>query len=148
MTLIIRPIRPSDRPDWDRLWTGYLEFYKTSRPAEVYDATFARLTGADRNVNGFLAVAASGPVGLVHYIFHDHCWRPEGVTYLQDLYAAPDARGTGVGRRLIEAVYDAADAAGKPSVYWMTQEGNVDARKLYDRIAEKTEFIKYQRPAT
>ena len=147
MTIRIRPLVAGDRPDWDRLWTGYLDFYRTELPARVYDRTFARLTGDDPQMTGLVADSGDGLVGLVHYIFHDHCWRPEGVTYLQDLYADPSVRGTGVGRRLIEAVYDAADAAGKPSVYWMTQQDNATARQLYDRIARPTDFMKYQRPA-
>lgn len=69
----------------------------------------------------------------------------EDVCYLQDLYVEPRLRGGGVGRALIEAVYEVADANGTPSVYWMTQDFNENARKLYDRIANLTPFIKYQR---
>ena len=54
-------------------------------------------------------------------------------------------RGQGVGRKLIEAVYSAADDAGSPSVYWMTQDFNTEARKLYDRIGKLSPFIKYER---
>ena len=81
----------------------------------------------------------------MHYLFHRHCWRVENVCYLQDLYADAAVRGTGIGRRLIEAVYAAADAAGCPSVYWVTQESNYQGRMLYDRIETKTPFIKYVR---
>ena len=84
-------------------------------------------------------------IGLVHAILHPHNWRVEDVCYLQDLYVVPDARGTGAGRALIEAVYAAADANGTPSVYWLTQEFNTTARQLYDRVAKLTPFIKYQR---
>ena len=84
-------------------------------------------------------------MGLVHYIFHRHGWRLEEVTYLQDLYVAPEARGTGMGRALIEAVFAAADAAGRPHVYWLTQSFNSTARQLYDRIGEATPFVKYVR---
>ena len=83
--------------------------------------------------------------GLVHYIFHPHNWRLEDVCYLQDLYADPAFRGGGVGRALIEAVYEAADERGAPSVYWLTQDFNETARTLYDRVANLTPFIKYQR---
>jgi GNAT superfamily N-acetyltransferase len=86
------------------------------------------------------------PVGLAHYLFHRHGWRIEDVCYLQDLYADPDARGRGVGRALIEAVYAAADARGCPQVYWTTQHFNAVGRRLYDRIGVLTPFIKYQRP--
>ncbi|MDQ2092116.1 GNAT family N-acetyltransferase [Marimonas arenosa] len=144
--LTIRPIAPGDADDWRRLWTAYLEFYEASVPEAVYAATFKRLCNKEKtDQNGLLALLDARPVGLVHYIFHAHNWKVEEVCYLQDLYADPEVRGTGVGRALIEAVYTAADAAGKPSVYWLTQEFNATARRLYDRIANVTPFIVYRR---
>jgi len=145
-TVTIRPIEPGDRAEWERLWTDYLAFYETSVRQDIRDTAFARLTGSDpQDFHGLLALVGDRPVGLVHYLFHRHGWKVENVCYLQDLYADPEVRGTGVGRALIEAVYDRADAAGAPSVYWLTQEGNATARRLYDRIAANTGFIKYQR---
>jgi GNAT superfamily N-acetyltransferase len=144
--LSIRPVEPADKPAWVPLWRAYLAFYETTLPDAVYDETFHRLCSADHpDQNGLLALKDGKPVGLVHYIFHAHNWKPEGTCYLQDLYADPSARGTGVGRALIEAVYGAADARGVPSVYWLTQEFNHTARRLYDRIANLTPFIVYRR---
>lgn len=146
MTANIRPLRAGDEAEWRRMWTGYLEFYKTSVPEEVYVSTFARLLGDDpQDFHGLIAEQDGRPVGLTHYLFHRHCWRIENVVYLQDLYVDPAARGTGAGRALIEAVYAAADAAGCPTVYWLTQDFNAVGRRLYDRIAKVTPFIKYQR---
>lgn len=131
---------------WRDLWKSYLDFYETSVPDAVYASTFARLLGEDpRDFNGLSAELDGRAVGLTHYLFHRHGWKIEEVCYLQDLYAAPEARGTGVGRALIEAVYVAADAYGAPSVYWLTQDFNHTARQLYDRIGSQTLFIKYQR---
>lgn len=148
LPVTIRPLAATDEADWRRLWTGYLDFYETSVPEEVYQSTFARLLGDDpRDFSCLVAEDDTGRlVGLTHYMFHRHGWKIEEVCYLQDLYADPAARGLGVGRALIEAVYAAADAAGAPSVYWLTQDFNTTARKLYDRIATLTPFIKYQRP--
>ncbi|QGX97313.1 GNAT family N-acetyltransferase [Roseovarius faecimaris] len=146
MSITIRPIRSEDEAQWRALWTAYLEFYEATVPEEVYQTTFQRLLSADHpDQNGFLAVQGDTPVGLVHYIYHAHNWRVDQVCYLQDLYADPAVRGTGVGRKLIEAVYAQADADGRPSVYWMTQDFNHTARQLYDRIATLTPFIKYAR---
>ena len=146
MTLTIRPLRPADRADWARLWTGYLEFYKTSVTPAVYDSTFARLLGDDpRDFSCLVAERDGVLVGLTHYLFHRHCWKIEEVCYLQDLYVDPAARGTGAGRALIEAVYAAADAKGAPAVWWLTQDFNTEARQLYDRIAQVTPFIRYNR---
>lgn len=142
----IRPVRAADEADWRRLWTGYLEFYETSVTEEVYQSSFQRLLSDNpQEFHGLIAEIDGKPVGLVHYLFHRHMWRVENTCYLQDLYADPDVRGTGVGRALIEAVYAAADAAGSPSVYWLTQEFNYKGRMLYDRIGVKTPFIRYNR---
>lgn len=146
-TCTIRALRAEDRPQWAELWTDYLAFYGSSAPPEVYDSSFARLLGDDpRDFNALVAEQDGRLVGLTHYLFHRHGWKIEEVCYLQDLYARPQTRGTGVGRALIQGVYDAADAHGAPSVYWLTQDFNETARRLYDRIATLTPFIKYQRP--
>ncbi|MBN7757871.1 GNAT family N-acetyltransferase [Nitratireductor aquimarinus] len=144
--ITIRPLARSDEPEWRRLWTAYLEFYKTSVPEEVYATTWERLfDDGDYEPNGLIAEVDGKPVGLVHYMFHRTCWTVGNNCYLQDLYADPAIRGKGIGRALIEAVYEKADAAGAANVYWMTQDFNETARKLYDRIAKLTPFIKYQR---
>ncbi|MBS0124348.1 GNAT family N-acetyltransferase [Thetidibacter halocola] len=145
--LTVRALRAEDEPQWRELWKAYLAFYETSVPDAVYASTFGRLLGDDtRDFNGLVAEQDGRLVGLTHYLFHRHCWRIEDVCYLQDLYAIPEVRGQGVGRALIEAVYARADAAGAPTVYWLTQTFNTTARQLYDRIGIETPFIKYQRP--
>ena len=146
MTVIVRDLRAEDEPQWRKLWTGYLEFYETSVPEEVYQTYFQRLLGDDpQDYHGLVAERDGELIGLTHYLFHRHGWRIENVIYLQDLYVSEAGRGTGAGRALIEAVYARADAAGCPSVYWLTQDFNKTARQLYDRIATETPFIKYQR---
>ena len=146
-SITIRALCSDDRPEWAELWTDYLTYYETSVTPDVYDSTFARLLGDDpQDFNALVAEHDGRLVGLTHYLFHRHAWRIENVCYLQDLYARPETRGTGVGRGLIEAVYAAADANGTPTVYWLTQDFNKVARQLYDRIGVQTPFIKYQRP--
>ncbi len=146
MSFEIRPLRPEDEDQWRSLWHDYLEFYETRVTEDIYRTTFARLLDPKRPwQSAFVAETDNRLVGLVHFIYHAHNWRVEDVCYLQDLYVDAAARGSGAGRALIEAVYAAADENGTPSVYWMTQDFNETARKLYDRIARLTPFIKYQR---
>jgi GNAT superfamily N-acetyltransferase len=146
MTLTIRPLAASDEAEWRRLWTAYLTFYESTVSEEVYQSSFARMLSGDAHeYHGLIAELDGKAVGLVHYLFHRHGWRVENVCYLQDLYADPEVRGQGIGRALIEAVYAAADAAGAPMVYWLTQTFNTTARQLYDRIGVVTPFIKYNR---
>lgn len=143
----IRALAASDRSDWGALWQAYLAFYDTILPETTYDQHFARLAAPQGDFRALVAERDGRLVGLVHFVFHQHGWKPEGTCYLQDLFAVPKVRGTGVGTALINAVYTAADARGVPSVYWHTQDHNVTARALYDRIAAPTPFIVYRRPA-
>ena len=145
--ITIRPLCSEDERQWRALWTGYLDYYETSVPEAVYATTFARLLGSDpQDFNALVAETPDGRLlGLVHYLFHRHCWKVEDVCYLQDLFVAPEARGTHLGRKLIEAVYAAADSNGTPAVYWMTQDFNREGRRLYDRVGKLTPFIRYSR---
>jgi GNAT superfamily N-acetyltransferase len=146
--LSIRPVRAEDETLWRGLWTGYLAYYETQVSEAVYATTFSRLLSGRRDEpHGLIAFAGGEAVGLTHYILHRHCWKIEEVCYLQDLFTAPAARGKGVARALIHAVYAAADATGAPSVYWLTQEFNYAGRMLYDRVGTKTPFIRYNRAA-
>lgn len=142
----IRPLEKTDRAQWDDLWAAYLAFYETALPRQTYDTTFAALL-LQKEMYGLVADQDGRLLGLAHVVFHAHGWRPEGVTYLQDLFTQPEARGNGVGRALLQAVYALADARGAPSVYWTTQDFNNQARHLYDQIGQLTPFIKYVRPA-
>lgn len=143
--ITVRSLTRTDESHWRRLWSAYLRFYGAEVAEEVYLTTFSRLLDAKEPQWGLLAERAGQPVGLVHYLFQRTNWKIENVCYLQDLYADQAARGQGIGRALIEAVYAAADAQGAPDVYWLTQEFNAEARRLYDRVGQPTPFIKYQR---
>lgn len=142
-----RPLAAADREGWQALYAGYQRFHDRDPDAAFYDAAFARLmSGNPHDFQGLVAEQDHRLLGLMHYVFHPNLWRAQGVCYLQELFTAPEARGKGAGRALIQAVYDAADAAGVPAVYWLTAENNYAGRMLYDRVAVKSPFIRYNRP--
>jgi GNAT superfamily N-acetyltransferase len=144
--MIVRPLIPSDRAQWQPLWEGYLAFYKATNVApEVSDVTFARLTGGGEPMGGFIAMDDDEAVGIVHWITHRSCWTIGDYCYLQDLFVAPGRRGGGIGRRLIETVYDKARGLGCSRVYWLTHETNTDAMRLYDGIADRPGFVQYRK---
>lgn len=144
--VLYRPLCAGDWDQWQPLWRGYLEFYKTELPPEIYKSSFDRmLSGLDTEFHGIIAEKEGKLIGIAHYLFHRHGWKIENVCYLQDLFVDPSVRGTGAGRGLIEAVYAKADEAGAHQVYWNTQEFNATARQLYDRVGHLTPFVKYNR---
>lgn len=139
----IRPIERSDREQWQPLWDGYNLFYE--RPEfspQVTNVTWSRFFDPDEPMFAAVAEHEGRLVGLVHYLFHRSTTVVEDVCYLQDLFTAPEVRGEGVGRALIEYVYDRAKSAGSTRVYWETHEDN-PARKLYDQVAQLTAFRRY-----
>lgn len=146
----IRPLQPSDYDQWKPLWDGYNAFYgrsgPTALPPEVTRMTWQRFFDGYEPMYALVAADASGRlVGLVHYLFHRSTLQIGPNCYLQDLFTAEDARGRGVGRALIEAVYRRAAEAGAPRVYWMTQVSNATARRLYDTVAEDSGFMIYRK---
>lgn len=146
MTVTIRKLSETDRVAWDPLWQDYLAFYEVALEPSVTDATWRRLMDPAADMHALGAFDTGGAMtGIVHYLYHPVTWSVAPRCYLEDLYVAEAARGTGAGRALIEAVYAAADARGADQVYWLTQAGNETARRLYDRIARLTPFVKYQR---
>ena len=144
--LTIRPLTAADRAGWDPLWQGYLTFYKASIASDISDITFARLTGGAEPMGGFVAERDGVLIGLVHWVIHRTTWNSRDICYLQDLFTTPEARGTGAGRALIEAVRQMAQARGCFRVYWQTHESNAQAQALYDKVADKSGFIVYRQP--
>lgn len=143
--LAIRPIGAGDREARLPLWRGYQAFYKVDLATDVTDTTWTRLNDPAEPVDGALAWRGAEAIGLVHHIRHRSAWTIGDYCYLQDLFVADGARGLGIGRRLIEHVYAAAQAAGCSRVHWLTHETNTDAMQLYDRIAEKSGFVQYRK---
>lgn len=135
----------NERADWEPLWTGYLDFYRTSVPKQTYDVTWARLHDPHEAMYVLGAYVGGRLLGIAHYLFHRSCWTVADYCYLQDLFVAVDARKLGLGRTLIEAVEKEARAAGASRVHWLTHESNAIARALYDTLADRPGFIQYRK---
>jgi GNAT superfamily N-acetyltransferase len=143
--LTIRPLGDDERGAWEPLWQGYLTFYKATLAPGATDTAWARLQDPAEPMHVLGAFLDGRLVGIIHYIFHRSTWTEGDYVYLQDLFTIEEARGKGVGRALIEAVYERAKAAGASRVHWLTHETNDTARLLYDRIADRSGFIQYRK---
>ena len=145
---MIRALTADDYPAWLPLWRGYLRFYRGEVSDEVTLGTFRRLAFGLDGMTGLVAedpAGTGGLDGLAHLVFHPSTWAPQPYCYLEDLFVVPSARGSGLSRQLIDAVYAEADRRGAARVYWETQEYNGAARSLYDLVAHRTSFVVYER---
>ena len=143
----IRKLTADDYDQWHPLWRGYNDFYRADVPNEVARKSFDRMAAEQDGMLGLVAENAAGNlIGIAHLVFHPSTWTDGVYCYLEDLFISRNARGTGAGKALIEAVYAHADQRGDVArVYWTTQEFNAPARSLYDQVAKRTSFIRYQR---
>ena len=146
---VIRPIARHDYEQWLPLWDGYNAFYGRSGPTaldpDITRTTWQRFFDAYEPVHALVAESDGRLLGLVHYLFHRSTTAIQPNCYLQDLFTTAEARGKGVGRALIDGVYERARLAGSPRVYWLTHETNHTARLLYDKVAENSGFIVYRK---
>jgi GNAT superfamily N-acetyltransferase len=143
----IRPIKPEDHDSWRPLWDDYNAFYERTGPAalpeEVHQTLWRRFFDASEPVHGIVAERGDRIVGFCHYLYHRSTSRIELTCYLQDLFTMAEERGHGVGRALINAVYEIAKEAGTKRVYWQTHTTNTPGRTLYDKVAKHYGFIVY-----
>lgn len=148
-TFVVRAIGARDRERWLPLWEAYNAFYGrhggAALPRQVTDTTWARFLDPAEPVHALVAERDGVLLGLVHYLFHRSTILLGPTCYLQDLYTVEAARGGGVGRALVEAVYARAQAAGASRVYWQTHETNATAMRLYEQVAERSGFVVYRK---
>ena len=119
MTITVRPLKAEDKSRWLELWNGYLTFYETSLTEEQTELTWNRLMDSSYGVFGLMAEKDGAMVGITHFMFRPSTWAPKDYCYLEDLFVDPNIRGKGLGRALIDAVYDIAVKAGCSRLYWI-----------------------------
>jgi GNAT superfamily N-acetyltransferase len=147
--LTIRSVTRQDYDRWLPLWDGYNAFYgragATALPDEITAMTWARFFDAYEPVHALVAERGGELLGLTHYLFHRSTTAIAPNCYLQDLFTNEAARVKGIGRALIEGVYERARLAGSPRVYWQTHHTNLTAMQLYDKVAEHSGFVVYRK---
>ena len=133
----------ADRAAWDRLYAGYADFYDVAQTAAMRDRVWGWLHDSEHEVEGLVAEDGEKLVGLTHFRAFA---RPLSATtggFLDDLFVAPEARGSGAAEALIRAVADEGRLRGWSVIRWITARDNARARALYNRVARQTPWVTY-----
>ena len=146
MAVEVRAVAAEDRSQWERLFVAYGVFYETEFDADVLAGVWGWLTDDSHEVSALVAVSDDGSlVGFAHYRRYARTFSAAPAWNLDDLYVSPAARGAGVATALIEAAADACGSAGGGTLRWITAASNETAQHVYDRVAERTTWVTYER---
>jgi ribosomal protein S18 acetylase RimI-like enzyme len=128
----IRHADPADAPTIARMLHDFnVEFDEPTPAAEALATRCEELLR-----EGSMTVLLSGepPVGLAMLRLRPSPWTDGEEAYLQELYVAPERRGEGLGRALMEATIEVAREAGAQSIDLNTGETDLGARALYEKL--------------
>jgi len=144
MTPLIRPLVASDYEQWLPHYVKYLEFYETTPNEQSVALVWGRITVSTPTIQGLGAFVDGSIVGITHFHFQVSTWADTSHCYLEDLFVAPNFRGQGIAGALIAEVRKIAIEQGSSELYWITRATNETAQKLYDKVATKTNFLRYE----
>lgn len=146
MSLVVRPVTPEDRAAWGDLYAAYAEFYGVDQTDTMRDRVWGWLHDPAESHSGLVAVVDGRVAGIAHFREFSRPLAASRGGYLDDLFVAPQARGTGAAEALIVGVADVGRARGWTVIRWITAAGNARARAVYDRLAQSTPWVTYDMP--
>lgn len=113
----------------------YMEFYEVKDISDARNRNFFSQFGRDSDFGCQFLFRKSGvAIGFATVYFSFVSSTASKIAILNDLYARPDHRGKGVGRKLIEHARDFASKRGASRLQWLTAPSNEAAQKLYDSL--------------
>jgi GNAT superfamily N-acetyltransferase len=139
----IRPALADDEAQWRALWRGYCAFYSADVSEDVTAHTWGRIVDPSSSINCIFAEQDGHIVGFANYVVHDNTWDIQPLCYLEDLFVAPEVRGSGAGKALIQWLKDGMATYGWARLYWVTHKDNAAARRLYDQFVSADDFVRY-----
>jgi GNAT superfamily N-acetyltransferase len=143
--LTIRRAAAGDEQAWSDLWAKWQSHMSGMVPEGATARAWAQITTPGSGLFALLACSNTEARGFANVSVTPFAWTGGPILFLQDLYVAPAARGTGVGRSLLQAVYDEADAMGAAQVFWMVDELDSDLQAFYARHGIRTPYLRYMR---
>ena len=142
----VRDVELADHAEWHRMWSANCSHYDVSIPAAESRELWRRIMDPEYPVGALVSGPSPGEgplAGFANYVLHPHTFSSRMVCYLEDLWIEPSARGAGRGRKLIDALIARGRERGWRRIYWHTGSDNKAARRLYDRISQPTDYVRY-----
>lgn len=89
---------------------------------------------ANGHVNALLAMEDDQPLAMALWFFNFSSWTGRRGLFIEDLFVAPAARGSGLGLRLFRTLAGMAASEGCARLEWNVLSGNGTAKGFYQRL--------------
>jgi GNAT superfamily N-acetyltransferase len=131
------------------LIAAYQRFYEVDEVDTDRNRSFFRRF-LEPSEDGLLLAARDEDGAILGYAclyWHFSSLQATETVLMNDLFVAPEARGRGIGRALIEAAAAVARERGAAWLEWATAPDNHTAQRLYDSLTgEKSTWLEYELP--
>jgi GNAT superfamily N-acetyltransferase len=132
------------------LMRAYSDFYEVT-PTDEALLTLSRALIADPQREGQQFLARDGDGKAIGFATVYWLWSTTSATrigLMNDLFVAPEGRGSGAAEALIERCREACREHGASKLTWQTAKDNGRAQAVYERIGgERSEWLDYSLPA-
>ncbi len=135
----------ADLPELLPLMRAYCDFYEVA-PSEDALRALAEALIADPEREGVQLVAREDgqAVGFATIFWSWATTIAARIGVMNDLFVAPEARGSGAAEALIRACLDECRQHGAAELTWQTAQDNARAQRVYDRVgATRSEWLDY-----
>ena len=141
---MIRDIEIKDKVEWEKLYQGYVDFYKVEITKKILNTVWNWLHDLKHELNGLVYEIDNHIVAIAHYRRMPSPLRGKDIGFLDDLYVHPDYRGRKIGEDIINKLNEISKERGWGLIRWITRNDNHSAKSLYDRIAKKSTWDVYE----
>jgi GNAT superfamily N-acetyltransferase len=129
---MVRLATEKDAVEVARLMIGFRDWWSRTTPSDAaFDAGVRRLLG-DPNTDFLLA--GDPPAGVCQLRYRFGIWSESDDCWLEDIFVEAGARGTGMGRALVEAAFERARERGCARIELDVNEANPAALALYESL--------------
>ena len=140
----IRDIKIEDKENWRILFQGYANFYQVEINDNITNTVWQWLHTSEHELQGLVGEIDNKIIAFAHYRRMPSPLRGKDIGFLDDLYVLPECRGQKIGEKLIEQLKQISKDKKWNLVRWITRDNNVRAKKVYDKVSNKTNWDVYE----
>jgi ribosomal protein S18 acetylase RimI-like enzyme len=132
LRLVVKLATEEDAGDVARLMIGFRDWQGRDEPSDAsIQASVGRLLGDPKTE---YLLGGDPPTGVLQLRFRHSVWTGTDDAHLEDLFVDSAARGSGLGRALVEAALERARARGCARIELDANEANEPALRLYRSV--------------